>query len=101
MADVAWTVALDRLKAALGKNNYTAWIKPLQFLNKDGEAAHFAVPTAFFGTYVRQHFEDQIVYHLRKAGMQVSRISFSVQQGGQTSAPQGAAQKQRQGGQCP
>ena len=74
----SWNIASDQLRRSLGHNNFKSWIEPLEFVGDETGTAEFSVPTSFFGNYVRQHFEDQILYQLRDAGMQVSRVSFSV-----------------------
>jgi chromosomal replication initiator protein len=74
----SWNIASDQLRRSLGHNNFKSWIEPLEFVGEETGTAEFSVPTSFFGNYVRQHFEDQILYQLRDAGMQVNRVSFSV-----------------------
>ena len=74
----SWNIASDQLRRSLGHNNFKSWIEPLEFVGDETGTAEFSVPTSFFGNYVRQHFEDQILYQLRDAGMQVNRVSFSV-----------------------
>ena len=78
MALEFWNIAADRLRKSLGNNNYKSWIEPLQFMGESGGAAEFFVPTSFFGNYVRQHFEDQILFQMRESGFDVSRATFSV-----------------------
>ena len=78
MALEFWDIAADRLRKSLGNNNYKSWIEPLQFVGESGGAAEFFVPTSFFGNYVRQHFEDQILFQMRESGIDVSRATFSV-----------------------
>ena len=74
----SWNIASDQLRRSLGHNNFKSWIEPLEFVGNEAGTAEFSVPTSFFGNYVRQHFEDQILYQLRDVGMQVNRVSFSV-----------------------
>ena len=74
-----WDIAADRLRKTLGHNNFKSWIEPLQFISENSGIAEFSVPTSFFGNYVRQHFEDQILYQVRKSGLQVSRLVFTVE----------------------
>ena len=74
----SWNIASDQLRRSLGHNNFKSWIEPLEFVGDETGTAEFSVPTSFFGNYVRQHFEDQILDQLRDAGMQVNRVSFSV-----------------------
>ena len=73
-----WDIAADRLRKSLGNNNYKSWIEPLQFVGESCSTAEFFVPTSFFGNYVRQHFEDQILYQMRESGFEVTRVTFSV-----------------------
>ncbi|MDE0760345.1 MAG: chromosomal replication initiator protein DnaA [Planktomarina sp.] len=85
MALEIWNIAADSLLKSLGKNNFKSWIEPLQFISEGDGVAEFSVPTSFFGNYVRQHFEDQILYQLQKSGCKVSRLLFTV--GGSESKP--------------
>ena len=78
MALEFWDIAADRLRKSLGNNNYKSWIEPLQFAGESAGTAEFFVPTSFFGNYVRQHFEDQILYQMRESGFEVTRVTFSV-----------------------
>jgi len=78
MALEFWDIAADRLRKSLGNNSYKSWIEPLQFINETSGIAEFSVPTSFFGNYVRQHFEDQILYQMRESGLSVTRINFTV-----------------------
>ena len=73
-----WDIAVDRLRKSLGNNSYKSWIEPLQFISENSGIAEFSVPTSFFGNYVRQHFEDQILYQMRESGLSVTRITFTV-----------------------
>ena len=78
MALEFWDIAADRLRQSLGNNSYKSWIEPLQFISETSGIAEFSVPTSFFGNYVRQHFEDQILYQMRESGLSVTRINFTV-----------------------
>ena len=73
-----WGIAADRLRKSLGNNNYKSWIEPLQFMGETNGTAEFSVPTSFFGNYVRQYFEDQILYQMCESGLQVTRVAFTV-----------------------
>ena len=78
MALQFWDIAADRLRKSLGNNSYKSWIEPLQFISETSGIVEFSVPTSFFGNYVRQHFEDQILYQMRESGLSVTRINFTV-----------------------
>ncbi len=73
-----WAKVLSALEAALGTNNFSNWIEPLEFAQLSGGVATFDVPTNFIGNYVAQNFGDQIIYHMNKAGEEVQRLQFRV-----------------------
>ncbi|MBE0413762.1 chromosomal replication initiator protein DnaA [Yoonia sp.] len=78
MTNDVWARVLDALRSALGANNFSNWIEPLQFAELAGGVATFHVPTNFIGNYVSQNFGDQIIYHLNKHGNDVQRLKFSI-----------------------
>jgi len=73
-----WAEVLEELKGTLGSSSFSNWIEPLKFAECRGGVAVFDVPTNFIGNYVSQHFGEQIVYHMRKRGADVSRLNFRV-----------------------
>ena len=78
MTNDIWAKVLKTLQGALGANNFSNWIEPLEFTHLSGGVATFHVPTNFIGNYVSQNFGDQIIYHLNKEGEDVSRLQFRV-----------------------
>ena len=78
MTNDIWADVLNTLKGAIGKSNFSNWIEPLEFAHVSDGVAIFEVPTNFIGNYVSQHFGDQILYHLKKSGQDVQRLSFRV-----------------------
>ncbi|WP_296426055.1 chromosomal replication initiator protein DnaA [Yoonia sp.] len=78
MTNDIWARVLTALKSALGANNFSNWIEPLEFSQLTGGVATFNVPTNFIGNYVSQNFGDQIIYHLNKHGEDVQRLQFAV-----------------------
>ena len=78
MTNDVWAKVLAALKGALGTNNFSNWIEPLEFAQLVGGVATFNVPTNFIGNYVSQNFGDQIIYHLNKHGEDVQRLKFAV-----------------------
>ncbi|MFG5384357.1 chromosomal replication initiator protein DnaA [Yoonia sp. R2-816] len=78
MTNDIWAKVLNALEGALGANNYSNWIEPLEFAQLTGGVATFNVPTNFIGNYVSQNFGDQIIYQLNKHGEDVQRLQFSV-----------------------
>lgn len=73
-----WGQLQDKLRASVGKNNYTNWIGPLSFIGSKNGVASFSVPTNFLGNYVSQNFGDLIVYQAQQAGHEIQRVHFSV-----------------------
>ena len=78
MTNDIWARVLTALKGALGANNFSSWIEPLEFSQLAGGVATFHVPTNFIGNYVSQNFGDQIIYHLKQQGEDVQRLQFDV-----------------------
>jgi chromosomal replication initiator protein len=91
MTNGTWGQAKDNLQKAVGRNNYTNWIEPLEFTGCENGVATFLVPTNFLGTWVERNFGDQIQFQLRKAGLEVSRLVFTVP----TQAPQSRTDRPR------
>ncbi len=82
MTNDIWAKVLAALKGALGANNFSNWIEPLEFTQLAGGVATFDVPTNFIGNYVSQNFGDQIIYQLNQQGEDVQRLRFRVPQQG-------------------
>jgi chromosomal replication initiator protein len=78
MTEDTWGRVQDELLRTLGQNNYRNWIEPLEFSNLKNGVATFHVPTSFMGTWVARNFGDQILKHLAEAGVEVSRVEFTV-----------------------
>ncbi|SFD18551.1 chromosomal replication initiator protein DnaA [Tropicimonas isoalkanivorans] len=86
MTNDTWGRVQRDLLEAVGKNNYTTWIEPLEFNTVENGVARFHVPTTFIGNWVSRNFGQQILMHLTRAGAEVERIEFSV-------APKNGARK--------
>lgn len=78
MTDETWGALREEIKTVVGASNFQNWIEPMKFTGLDDGVATFHVPTSFWGNYVNQNFSEQIVYHMRKAGVEVTRMSFEV-----------------------
>ncbi|MFQ1700462.1 chromosomal replication initiator protein DnaA [Loktanella agnita] len=87
MTNDIWAKVLAALKGAIGTNNFSNWIEPLEFAQLAGGIATFHVPTNFIGNYVSQNFGDQIIYHMNKQGQDVQRLRFTVPSTTHTAAP--------------
>ncbi|SLN62779.1 chromosomal replication initiator protein DnaA [Ruegeria meonggei] len=78
MTQEKWGLLRNKLLKAVGKNNYTTWIEPLEFQELQDGVAVFSVPTNFMGNYVSQNFADLILYEMNTAGESVERLAFRV-----------------------
>ena len=78
MTQEKWGQLRSKLLKAVGRNNFTTWIEPLEFQELEGGVAVFSVPTNFMGNYVSQNFADLILYELNTAGESVQRLAFRV-----------------------
>ncbi|KUJ77736.1 chromosomal replication initiator protein DnaA [Ruegeria profundi] len=78
MTQEKWGQLRSKLLKAIGKNNYTTWIEPLEFQELQDGVATFSVPTNFMGNYVSQNFADLILYEMNTAGESVQRLAFRV-----------------------
>ncbi len=76
MTQEKWGQLRSKLMKAVGKNNFTTWIEPLEFQELQDGVAVFSVPTNFMGNYVSQNFADLILYELNTSGEQVQRLAF-------------------------
>lgn len=93
MTNDIWAKVLKTLQGALGANNFSNWIEPLEFAQLAGGVATFHVPTNFIGNYVSQNFGEEIIYHLNKEGESVSRLQFRVPTNAQVATKPKAAIK--------
>ncbi|WP_108814015.1 chromosomal replication initiator protein DnaA [Loktanella sp. Alg231-35] len=78
MSKAIWADVLATLKGALGANNFSNWIEPLELTRLSDGVAVFDVPTNFIGNYVSQNFGDHIIHQLNKKGGDVQRLQFRV-----------------------
>ncbi len=78
MTQEKWGQLRNKLLKAVGRNNFTTWIEPLEFQELQDGVAVFSVPTNFVGNYVSQNFADLILYELNTAGESVQRLNFQT-----------------------
>ncbi|NNL19520.1 MAG: chromosomal replication initiator protein DnaA, partial [Boseongicola sp.] len=78
MINEMWGQVRENLIKAVGKNNYTNWIEPLELSKLDDGVATFHVPTHFMGTWVSRNFGDQILRQLAAKEGGVNRVEFVV-----------------------
>ncbi len=78
MTNDRWVEIRDDLRKRVGKDNYVTWIEPLKLSTLQDGVANFAVPTTFFGDWVKRNFAEQILHHLHRSGAAVDRVEFAL-----------------------
>jgi chromosomal replication initiator protein len=84
MTNDGWVEIRDDLRKRVGKDNYVTWIEPLKLSTLEDGVASFAVPTTFFGDWVKRNFADHILHHLHVSGAAVERVEFSLERASHT-----------------
>jgi len=78
MKNDTWGRVKQQLLETVGRNNYANWIEPLQLEKVKNGVAVFSVPTSFMANWVSRNFADQVLMHLKGAGVPASRVEFIV-----------------------
>ncbi len=55
-----WPKVIDSLKGKVGQQNFDIWIKPIQFISRDGERIEIEVPNRFFKEWIIEHYSHYI-----------------------------------------
>jgi chromosomal replication initiator protein len=78
MTDETWGQVCNQLQKAVGQNNYTTWIAPLEPVGLSDGIASFHAPTKFMRDWVSRNFAEPILREMRHAGVIVERIEILV-----------------------
>ncbi|MPQ95653.1 chromosomal replication initiator protein [Thioclava sp. ES.031] len=78
MTDDTWGQVCNELQKAVGQNNYTTWIAPLELIDLEDGIASFQAPTKFMCDWVSRNFAEPILSELRRAGVSAERVNISV-----------------------
>lgn len=79
MTNDGWVEIRENLRKRVGKDNYVTWIEPLKLSALHDGVASFAVPTTFFGDWVKRNFAEHILNHLLSSGAIVDRVEFALE----------------------
>jgi chromosomal replication initiator protein len=90
MTNDGWVEIREDLQKRVGKDNYVTWIEPLKLSTLRDGVANFAVPTTFFGDWVKRNFAEHILNHLHSSGANVDRVEFSPVRSPVASLPKSA-----------
>ncbi|MEL7114537.1 MAG: chromosomal replication initiator protein DnaA [Pseudomonadota bacterium] len=82
-----WGHIQTQLEGAVGRNNYTTWIEPLEFSKLEDGVVTFAVQTSFTGDWVQRNFSEKILSALKQNGVPASRLHFQLRSQDAPTAP--------------
>ena len=78
MQDAIWGDVREGLRGSVGAGAWKSWIEPLHLTGLERGVATFAVPTAFVGNWVSNHFGEAIRHGFLARGTTVERLAFDV-----------------------
>lgn len=85
----AWMRICLRLRAELGEEVFSSWLRCLELDAVSGGDAYLSVPTKFLQSWIRSHYGDRILFTLAAELPAVKRVSINVR----TSARPAAARE--------
>jgi chromosomal replication initiator protein len=79
MTNERWGAVRKELRKAVGDNNFTTWIEPMDFAGEENGVVTFTVPSQFLGDWVLRYFGECIMREINRSGDgTVRRLSFDV-----------------------
>ncbi len=76
MAAETWAGISDELRREVGDSNHKSWIEPLECIEIRDEVLRLRAPSRFVGDWVKRNYHDQILAHLNRSGLGVTRLDF-------------------------
>ena len=73
-----WPIIKLALRKTVGEAAFINWINPLELRSLDKSKASFVAPTKFIGDWVDRNYGDSIKFEFAKQGLDVDRLSFTV-----------------------
>ncbi|MDA9300034.1 chromosomal replication initiator protein DnaA [Amylibacter sp.] len=73
-----WPMIKLALRKTVGEAAFINWINPLELRSLDKSKASFVAPTKFIGDWVDRNYGDSIKFEFAKQGLDVDRLSFTV-----------------------
>jgi chromosomal replication initiator protein len=58
--EALWTKVRTNIKSELSEQSYITWIEPINLRSFDKENVTLDIPNSFFGTWLRDHYQDLI-----------------------------------------
>src|SRR5262245_10781529 len=56
-----WMRVKQRLRAAVGDDNFKSWFAAMELCAVDGETVRLSVPTRFLKSWVQSHYADRLL----------------------------------------
>ncbi len=76
MAAETWAGISEQLRREVGDSNHRSWIAPLEYVEVGQDVLRLRAPSRFVGDWVKRNYHDQIIAHLNRSGLEVSRLDF-------------------------
>ncbi len=73
-----WPAVVDILGESLSDQTLRVWISPIQFLALEGKKLNLEVPDRFYGDWLKDHYEEDIISAVEKAIGERKEICFHV-----------------------
>lgn len=74
----AWQQASENLEKVLSERDYSTWIKPVSYSNRDEDTVYLSVPTLFFKEWLEEHYQKMLVSALSVAAGKNLSIEFVI-----------------------
>ncbi|MEM8848682.1 MAG: chromosomal replication initiator protein DnaA [Pseudomonadota bacterium] len=78
MTNDTWAQLQGEIRKDIGEHNFKTWIAPLTFRDYESRTIALSSPTEFIGTWVVQNFQDIILRHADKAGIEATRVTCTA-----------------------
>jgi len=85
--DELWPEALQEIRKRLGKQNFDAWIKPLQFDSRTKNEIRLDVPNKFFRDWLIEHFLELMEQVVSSIAHHEVKVCLNIKQPLPTEAP--------------
>ncbi|MGF1475122.1 MAG: chromosomal replication initiator protein DnaA [Geminicoccaceae bacterium] len=73
-----WATVQGMLRTEVGDTAYATWLKPLSFIQADGDRVVIGVPTSFMRDWVVTHYADRIRVLWKEVNPAVRKVALDV-----------------------
>jgi len=75
---VLWDKVRANIKAELSEQSYATWIEPITIQAADSSSVTLEIPNSFFGTWLRDHYQDLITSSFASIMGEKPTISYHI-----------------------